>query len=112
MAMDLGDAKLTLGVDDKTFNRKMTSIGQKTEALGKKFKAMGTVMVAAGVAIAGALAASVISFAKAGDEVAKMAKRTGLAVEMLSELRHVAMLTGTDLTAIEKATKKIFKELP
>ena len=111
MPMDLGDAKLTLRVDDKAFNSKMTQIGQRTDALGKKFKTMGKIMVGVGIAIAGALAAAVISYAKAGDEVAKMAKRTGLAVEMLSELRHVAGLTGTDLSSVEKATKRMSKTI-
>jgi len=89
----------------------MAKIGKSAEALGKKFKTMGKVMVATGIAIAGALTASVVAYAKAGDEVAKMAKRTGLAVEMLSELRHVAGLTGTDLGSIEKATKKMAKTI-
>ncbi len=111
MAIDIGDAKLTIKVDDKGFNNQMTAIGKRTDALSGKFRTMGKVMVGAGLAIAGALSAAVLSYAKAGDEVAKMAKRTGLAVEMLSELRHVAMLTGTDLGSIEKATKKMSKTL-
>lgn len=110
MAMDLGDAKITIKVDDKA-SAQLDKIGRNAEAMSKKFKTMGKVMVVAGLAIAGAMAAAVVSYAKAGDEVAKMAKRTGLAVEMLSELRHVAMLTGTDLGAIEKATKKMSKTI-
>ncbi len=111
MAMDLGDAKLTLGVNDKAFNSKMQGIGMKTQALGRKFTKMGQAMVLAGVAIAGALAGMVISYAKVGDEIAKMAKRTGFGTEALSELRHVAELTGTDLSAIEKAAKKMSKTI-
>ena len=111
MAMDLGDAKLTLNVNDKAFNSKMTAIGNKTEVLGKKFKRMGQVMVLAGVAIAGALAGMVVAYAKVGDEIAKMAKRTGFGTVALSELRHVAGLTGTDLASIEKATKKMSKTI-
>ena len=63
MAIDLGDAKLVIRVDDKAFNTKMTNVGKSTEALGKKFKTMGLVMVAAGAAIAGALALMVKSAA-------------------------------------------------
>lgn len=111
MAMDLGDAKLTIRVDDKNFNSKMTQMGKRTEALSKKFRTMGKVMVGAGLLIVGALTAAIITYAKAGDEVAKMAKRTGLAVEMLSELRHVAGLTGTDLSSVEKATKRMSKTI-
>lgn len=62
--MDLGDAELIIRVDDRSFNTKMTGIGNRTEALGKKFKTMGLVMVAAGAAIAGALALMVKSAAE------------------------------------------------
>ena len=63
MAMDLGDAKLIIRVDDRAFNAKLAGIGKNTEALGKRFRTMGLVMVAAGAAIAGALALMVKSAA-------------------------------------------------
>jgi len=90
---------------------KMAKIGKSAEGMGKKFKTMGKVMVGVGLALAAALSAAVISYAKMGDEVAKMAKRTGLGVEMLSELRHVAGLTGADLSSVEKATKRMAKTI-
>ncbi len=111
MTIDLGDAKLTIKVDAKDFNTKLAGIGQRTDALGKKFKTMGKVMVGVGIAIAAALAGAVVSYAKAGDEVHKMALRTGFATEALSELRHVAMLSGTELGSIEKATKRMSRTI-
>ncbi len=110
MAINVGDGKITINTDDKA-SAKLAKIGRNAKAMGQQFKKAGMVMVAAGLAIAGALAATVISYAKAGDEVAKMAKRTGLAVEMLSELRHVAGLTGAGLESIEKAVKKMSKTI-
>jgi len=92
-------------------SKQMAKIGKSAEAMGKKFKAMGKIMVGVGLAMAAALGAAVVSYAKAGDEVHKMALRTGFATEALSELRHVAMLSGTDLSSIEKATKKMSKSL-
>lgn len=90
---------------------KMAKIGRSADAMSAKFRTMGKVMFGVGLAMAAALGAAVISYAKMGDEVAKMAKRTGLAVEMLSELRHVAGLTGTDLSSVEKATKRMSKTI-
>ncbi len=108
--MDLGDAKITIKVDDKASGQ-LDKIGRNAEAMSKKFRTMGKVMVGVGIAIAGALAGAVVMYAKAGDEVHKMALRTGFATEALSELRHVAMLSGTDLSSIEKATKKMAKTI-
>jgi len=111
MVMDAGDVKFTVKLDDKNFNAKMTQVGQRADALSKKFKTMGKVMVGVGIAMAAALGAAVTAYVKAGDEVHKMALRTGFATEALSELRHVAMLAGADLSAIEKATKKMSKTI-
>ncbi|MFO7955502.1 MAG: hypothetical protein R6X33_00170 [Candidatus Brocadiia bacterium] len=58
----------------------------------------------AGVAAAGAAAAFAVLWrqtARAGDALAKMSKRTGLAVEFLSELDHVAQLNDTSLEAVQ-----------
>ena len=107
MAMDLGDAKLTIRVDDAAFNTKMARIGKSADAMGKKFRTMGKVMVGVGLAITAALGAAVVSYAKAGDEVQKMALRTGFATEALSELKHAADLSGTSLSSLEKASKTL-----
>jgi len=95
---------------DKTQGQ-LKGLEKNLDATAKKFKTMGKVMVGVGIAIAGAMAACVVSYAKAGDEVHKMALRTGFAAEALSELRHVAMLSGTELGSIETATKKMSKSI-
>lgn len=58
----------------------------------------------AGVAAAGAAAGFAVLWrqtARAGDRIAKMARRTGLAVEFLSELDHVARLNDASLEAVQ-----------
>lgn len=110
MAMDLGDAKLTLKAEDKT-KTAFGEIEKSTNKMSANFKKAGLAITAMGVGLAIALGKMVTSYAKAGDEVAKMAKRTGFGTEALSELRHVAGLAGTDLGSIEKAAKKMSKTL-
>jgi len=83
----------------------------KLEKTSKTLRMMGVGMIAAGGAIAAGLGAAVSAYAKAGDEVHKMALRTGFTAESLSELRHVAMLSGTELGTIEKASKKMSKSI-
>lgn len=83
----------------------------KIQKMGKTFQKVGIGMLAMGTAIAGGIFALAKSYADAGDEIAKMSKRTGFAVETLSELRHVAEITGTELGSIEKATKRMSRAI-
>lgn len=110
MAMDIGDAKLTISAEDKTqaaFNK----VGKSTKNMSASFRKAGLAMTAVGTGLVLALGKMVNAYSKAGDEVAKMAKRTGFATETLSELRHVAKLSGTELGSIEKATKRMSRAI-
>jgi len=95
---------LKLGVDKGNFDKDMNSIG---DSIKKHQKAIGIGMMAVGTAIVGAATASVVSFAQIGDEIAKMAKRTGFSTEALSELRHAAELSGASLAGLEKASRTL-----
>jgi len=104
--MDLGDAKYTVNLDDRATS-KMKGLETSMDSMGKKFAKTGAIMVAAGAAITAGLFKMADSYTKAGDEVAKMAKRTGFTTESLSELRHAAKLSGSDISALEKGVKRM-----
>ena len=104
--MDLGDAKYRISLDDKAT--------AKMKTLRGSMKSVGTAMAKAGAVMAAAAAAVTIAFGKmmkdwaaAGDEIAKMAKRTGFGVETLSELRHVAEKSGSSIESLEKGVKRM-----
>uniref|UniRef100_A0A6H1ZQ73 Putative tail tape measure protein n=1 Tax=viral metagenome TaxID=1070528 RepID=A0A6H1ZQ73_9ZZZZ len=102
------DVKIKIGVEgDAETKNKLKSIGTSMQNMSATFKKAGTVMLGVGTALAGSMFAVTKKWAEAGDEVAKMAKRTGWAVESLSELRHVAEISGTELDAFEKGTRKL-----
>lgn len=101
MALNAGDITFKLLMDDKEFRAGLSSAT----------RAVGAAMTAAGAAITGFAAVSIRDFAQAGDEVQKMADRTGFSTEALSELRHAAELSGTGLDSIEKATKNFSRVL-
>jgi len=75
------------------------------------FKKMGMAMTVAGGVIVGAIGLMVKKYATAGDEVHKMALRTGFATETLSELKYAAEISGGSLTSLEKGVKKMSKSL-
>lgn len=104
MAKD--DVKIKIGAQDKA-SAPMDKIGKNATKMGTNFKKVGIAMTAVGAGLVLALGKMVNSYSKAGDEVAKMAKRTGFGTEALSELRHAAELSGSSLASIEKATKKM-----
>jgi len=64
----------------------------------------------AGVALA-AVAVGVNKFAEAGDEVAKTARKLGLSVEALQELRFAADRSGVSGEAFSEAMKKLNKNV-
>ncbi len=104
MAIKIGDALLKLGVDKRDFDRDMKGL---SGAINRHKKAIGIAMVGMGVAAIGAAAASVKAFADMGDEVQKMALRTGFSTEALSELRHAAEISGANLGTLEKGVKRM-----
>ena len=77
-------------------------------------KALGVVRkAAAGLAIAGVASITafgvkaITSFADAGDEIQKMALRTGFSTEALSELKFAAEQAGTTIDTVEKGSKRL-----
>ena len=85
----------------------LSGISNKMQGMSNTFRKAGTAMMGAGVALGAGLFALANKTATMGDEIAKMSKRTGWAVESLSELRHVAAISGTSLNAFEKGTRKL-----
>lgn len=100
MANEIAKLFVSLGLNDKEFTQKMGMTKKQVQGLGK------SMMVAGGAMVAGTMLA-VKSWAEAGDEVQKMSLRTKWAAESLSELSHVAKISGTDLSAFEKGTRRM-----
>lgn len=70
-------------------------------------KAMGAAMTAVGGTITAFVGKSVYDFAQLGDELDKMAGRTGFSTNALGELKYAAEQSGATLGDIEKASKRL-----
>jgi hypothetical protein len=101
-----GKASIELGVQDK-LQAGLKLARQRLDNFAKSAAKVGGGLVAAGAAITAPLAASVKVFADVGDQLDKMAARTGMSVENLSALGFAANRSGTDLESIEKASRKL-----
>jgi len=84
-----------------------TGLNNATNMIKQHNKAIGMAATAMGAAIVGAGVLSIKTYAQMGDEVQKMALRTGFTTEALSELRHAAEISGADLTTLEKGVKRM-----
>jgi len=102
--------ELVVHGDDQA-SKVLEGIQGKIQGMSAGLKKAGIPMTAAGTAIVGSMALSVKSFAEAGDEVQKMAIKTGFSTEALSEWRYMAELGGTSLDAVEKGIKKMASTL-
>ena len=79
--------------------------------LASKAGKTGKLLAGIGLSVAGPMVAATLSFAKAGDELDKMSKRTGLSVESLSSLSFAAEQSGSNLAAVEKGVKGMQRSL-
>ena len=108
MATSIGEAVLTIGLDDSAVTKGMAGIGA---SLKKHSRAIGLGMTAVGGSIMAIGVTSVKAFADMGDEVHKMSLRTGIATESLSRLKYASELGGSSLGAVEKGIKRMASTL-
>ena len=106
-----GRAFVELFADDSKLVRGLRRAERKLRAFGDSIRNFGLKLTALGSAMLAPLVASAKLFSGYGDQVAKMAKRTGLSVETLSELRFVASQTGTEFESLEMAFRKMQRSI-
>lgn len=108
MALSAGDIIFQIKGDITGLNQAMNAASASAQKnFGAISRTAGVAMTAAGAAITGFAATSVFSYAQAGDEIQKMALKTGFSTEKLSELRHAAEQGGASFEAIGKASKRL-----
>jgi hypothetical protein len=70
-------------------------------------KKLGAIVTGVGVAITASLVGMTTSWATAGDEIEKLAEKTGFSTEALSELKYAAQLSGSSLSELETGIKRM-----
>lgn len=108
--MAKGKVQVDLVAKDEA-SAKIKAVAGHSDDLKKSFLAVATAAAAMATAVTAAVGKMLDDWSSAGDEIAKMAKRTGWAVESLSELDYIAKLSGTDLKSVETATKKLSRSI-
>jgi len=106
-----GRAFVELFADDSKLVRGLRRAEKRLKAFGDRIRNLGLKIAGLGAAMLTPLIGAAKAFSSMGDQVAKMAKRTGLSVETLSELRFVASQTGTEFESLEMAFRKMQRSI-
>jgi hypothetical protein len=102
-----GRAFVELFADDSKLVRALRRAEKKLKAFGAQVRAIGLKVAAMGAAVVAPLVAATKLFTGYGDGVAKMAKRTGLSVEALSELQYAAGQSGVTVEELENSFRRM-----
>ena len=106
-----GRAYVELFADNSKLIRGLRAAAARLKAFGATVSAVGLRLMGLGAAALGPMALAAKAFSSMGDEAAKMAKRTGVSVQALSELRYVASQTGTNFGTVENAFRKMQRSI-
>ena len=106
-----GRAFVELFADDSRLVRGLRRAQRKLRAFGTAVRGIALKMAGLGAAITPPLAAASKVFASAGDDLDKMAKRTGVSVEALSELGFAAEQSEADLNALANAVLRMNRRI-
>ena len=106
-----GRAFVELFVDDKRLVRGLRQAQRRLQAFSSAVRNLGMQFTALGAAVAAPLALATRSFIQAGDRLDKMAARTGVSVEALSELGYAARLSGSSIDEVEGAVRVMQRTL-
>jgi len=106
-----GRAYVELLADNSKLVAGLRRAAARLKAFGATVRAAGLKLMGLGALAAAPLAGAAKAFASMGDTVAKMAKRTGVSTETLSELRYVASQTGTEFGALEMSFRRMQRSI-
>jgi hypothetical protein len=106
-----GRAFVELFADDSKLVRGLRRAEKKLKFFGDSIRNVGLKTAGLGAAVLAPLLGAAKVFSSMGDQVAKMAKRTGFGVEALSQLRFVASQTGTSLEAMETGFRRMQRSI-
>lgn len=106
-----GRAFVELAANDRRFSEALTKAQRQLSAFGATAQRIGRNMMLAGTAISAPFLASIAIFGKVGDSLDKASKRTGIAVESLSELNFAAEQSGASAQVLENSVRVMNRTL-
>lgn len=106
-----GAAYVELYLKNNKFVRGLRNASRRLKAFGGSIRSIGLRVTAAGGMMVAPFVLAAKTFAKTGDTLNKMAARTGVSVESLSEMGFAAEQSGADLATLEKGIKTMQRSI-
>ena len=104
-AIRAGKAFVELSADDSALVRGLRRAQAKLKAFGEAVSSAGEGLLKIGAVAAAGIGAALRVFTAQGDALQKMALRTGISVEALSELGYAAGQSGADMETLEAGVR-------
>ncbi len=106
----MGDVKaggvyVEIGAKSSELDKALKAAQAKLDSFGKNIASLGTKMAGLGALVTAPLGAAAKSFADYGEQIGKLAAKTGMSTEALSGLNHLAKSTGIDAGVIAAGIK-------
>ena len=105
-AIRAGRAFVELFADDTKLQKGLRRASFRLKAFGSSVSGLGRQMVTMSAAAIGPVVGLLKVFSSLGDQMDKMARRTGVSVEALSGLGFAAKQSGTNLEDLEKVLRR------
>lgn len=100
-----GGAFVEFSLKRNALERDLQAVAKRITRFGSNLANIGKKIAGLGAAITAPFAAALATFAKVGDALDKMASRTGVSVEALSELTFAAEQSGASGEVLERGIK-------
>jgi len=105
--IEAGSAYVRVFMKKTELERGLIKLRRNLQNIGAGFTRAGAMFAAAGGAIVGTIAKAVSDFAGFGDQLDKMAARTGVSVKALSELKFAAEQSGASIEDVGAVIQKM-----
>lgn len=106
-----GKAFVEVYADKTRLNKTLKTISADLQAFGAGVSSLGKKFMVLGAGIAAPLLAATKRFMSFGDQLDKMAARTGMSTNALSEYGYVAQMSGASIEDVEKSVRKMQKTI-
>lgn len=110
-AIKAGEGFLELFLKTDKLKSGLTAASKSLQKWAAGVGSIGASIMGASATILGPITAAVMQFSESGDAVQKMAVRTGMSAEAVSELGHAAGLSGTNIESLENGLRKMQKTI-
>jgi len=106
-----GKAFIELSLDTTKLKKSIANVSRTMKNMGNSIRSVGINFLKVGTMMTAPIIAATMKYARFGDNIAKMSKRTGVGAQALSELQYAAERSGSTIEALDKGFRRMARVL-